>query len=294
MVWTILLMAAGAAGAFPPSTDVCGPCNADSMPLSFAVAGESWENSTPSVRDTAFLSSSREEGEEEQQSGPYLQELFLGMVIYPQEQGEWQLTWGYYDHVETNRDSQVFFEVEYGITDQLQIGLEVPVEFSTEEESFEGMRNLGVGLYWNFYNDPRTGRAYGIGFDCGLPVDAPAGESRTIAYEPFAVAYQDFSEFALNISAALEVQNPLTPGEPTETTGDLDFAIFRRIGCVTPILELGVEITSQEVPVRLAPGLYWNLCDEGVDFAISFPVGLNDDAPDFGVFLLAIVEIEGA
>lgn len=241
--------------------------------------------------DVHFASYRDESDEDSDQFEPYLEEIFLGFVIYPQEQGEVQLTWGYFDHVETDHDSLFLFEVEYGITDRLQIGVALPADFMPEE-SFDGVRHVGVELYWNFYSNPNTGRGYGVGFELGLPTDAPTGDSRTYVYEPFAVAYQDFQSFAVNISGALEVEDALDPSEPTETSGELAAAVFGPVGNFTPMLELGVEIEADETPIRLAPGLYWSPCDKPVDFAIAFPIGLNRDAPDLGIFLLAIIEFD--
>jgi hypothetical protein len=227
--------------------------------------------------------------EEEDGVKIYLEEVFLGTVVYPQEQNELQLTWGYYHGVESDRDSLLFFETEYGLTDRLQIGFEVPVDFIREEERFDGMRNVGLELYYNFYNDRRRGRAYGVGFELGFPTDSTGDEPRAFIYEPFFVAFQDFGNFAVNFSAAVEIEEPVVE-EDNETTGDLAVAIFRSAGRFTPILEAAVEISADNTPARLAPGLYWRSPKKGVDFAVSLPVGLNSDAPDIGVFVFAIWE----
>ena len=233
-----------------------------------------------------------EEEEEEDQVTPIIEELFLGTVVYPQEQDEVQLTFGYFEGLQTLGNSELLFEVEYGITDRLQIGFGVPVESAENDEPFTGVRNLDLELYYNFYNEPKTGRAYGVGFEFGLPVDAAAGESRTCVYEPFFVAYQEYCDFALNISAALEIEDPFADDDATETAGDIAFGIIGKAGDYVPLLELQVEIASQETPVLLAPGLYMSSFIKPFDVAVSFPIGLNDDAPDFAVFFLAVVEFE--
>jgi hypothetical protein len=68
--------------------------------------------------------------------------------------------------------------------------------------------------------------------------------------------------------------------------------VFRPVGKFVPILEVDLEIAPDEVPVRLAPGLYWHPFDKFLDLAISCPIGLNNDAPDIGLFLLAIMEFD--
>ena len=234
-----------------------------------------------------------DDNEDEDQVTSIIEELFLGKVVYPQDKDELQLTFGYFDGVGAAGNSELLFEIEYGITDRFQIGFEVPIESVKEERPFEGVRNLGFELYYNFYNERSTGRAYGVGLEFGVPVDAAAGESRAHVYEPFFVAYQEYRDFALNISAALEIEDPFAAGA-TETAGDIAFGLIGKAGNIVPLLELQVEIASDETPVLLAPGFYVSSFIKPFDVAVSFPIGLNDDAPDFAVFFLAIVEFEAA
>lgn len=233
-----------------------------------------------------------EDEEDDTQVTPIVEELFLGFIVYPQEKDEVQLTFGYFDGIEAVGNTRTAFEIEYGITDRFQIGLEVPVESVEEEEPFNGVRNLGLELYYNFYNDRHSGRAYGVGFEFGLPVDSPSGESRAYVYEPFAVAYQEFRSFALNLSGAVEIEDPLDPDGATETAGELAIGLIGKAPRIVPLLEWSVEIAPGETPVLLAPGLYCRRCCGPVDCAVSFPIGLNDEAPDFAVFFFAVVEFE--
>ena len=249
-----------------------------------------------SVHDAKENAAEKENGDdkdekEEDQVTPIVEELFLGKVVYPQEKDEVQLTLGYFDGVEAVGNSELLFEIEYGITDRFQIAFEVPIESVKDETPFEGVRNLGFELYYNFYNERSTGRAYGVGFEFGLPVDAAAGESRAVAYEPFFVAYQEYNDFALNLSAALEIDDPFAAGT-TKTTEDLAFGLIGKAGYIVPLLELRAEIAPDETPVLLAPGFYVKSFIKPFDVAVSFPIGLNHDAPDFGVYFLAVVEFE--
>lgn len=223
----------------------------------------------------------------------YMEELFLGRVVYPQDKGEVQITEGYFKGVESVSDAVLFTEVEYGITDRFQLSLEVPVEFNPGE-SFDGVRALGVEAYWNFYSDRATGRALGAGFEVGAPLDAPEDEPRQVIYEPFFIAYQDFGGVAANFSAAVEIEDPVSGDERAETTGELAAAVFGAVGPFVPMLECQVEIGPEETPARLAPGLYVRRFWNAVDVGASLPVGLNRDAPEIGVFMFAIVEFETA
>jgi hypothetical protein len=225
----------------------------------------------------------------DQQVTAYIEELFLGKIVYPQEAGEMQLTGGYFQEGKGPHDSSFLLEVEYGITDQLQIGSEVTSQFA-RGETFQDLQQCSIEVYYNFHSDRRTGRASGLGFEFGLPVDSTAEGPRACVYEPFLVSYQDFDAFALNMSAALEIADPVARGEATEFAGDVTFAIFRRVDRIATIVEANVEVDSEESPVRLAPGLYWRPFDVALDVAVSLPIGLNEDAPVLGLFLLAVFE----
>jgi hypothetical protein len=90
----------------------------------------------------------------------------------------------------------------------------------------------------------------------------------------------------------LQVEDSLTAGEGTGTSGEVAAGIIAKADKVVPLLEFDVEIASQETPVRLAPGLYVRALLKPIDVAVSFPIGLNDDAPDFAVYLLAVMEFD--
>jgi len=230
-----------------------------------------------------------DEDNDDEQITPYIEELFLGKIVYPQEAGEVQLTGGYFHGDEGPDDSTSLFEIEYGITDQLQIGVEAATH-SARGESFQDLQQCSVEVYCNFYSDRRTGGAYGVGFEFGLPVEATADEPRACVYEPFFVAYQDYHAFAVNLSAALEIADPVVRGGETDVGGDVTLAGFRRVDKVATILEANVEFDSEESPLRLAPGLYWRPFEVPLDLAVSLPIGLNGDAPNLGAYALVIYE----
>lgn len=304
-VYAVLLTAAFCSAA--PAQDVSALSRFDSLAVSNSLS----DNTPPGSVDSASRRFAKRptvahdaaarfdddddfsEGEgDDNQVTPLIEELFLGTVVYPQEQDEVQLTFGYFDGVGRADNSQVFFELEYGITDYFQIGFEVPYEFVEQEEPFEGTRNLGLELYYNFYSDRRTGRSYGVGFEFGLPIDSAEDDSQAYEYETFFVAYQEYCNFAVNLYGAVEIEDPQDASEATETSGDVSVGFILKADRIVPLLELDVEIASEETPVRLAPGLYFGSLMEPVDFAVSLPIGLNGDAPDFAVYLLAIIEFE--
>ena len=221
----------------------------------------------------------------------FFQELFLGQMIHPQEKGEVQLTTGYFSAVETKHDARIPVAIEYGITDSFQIALGLPVDFKRLPERGEGVGNIELEGYWNFYNNPDTGWAYGVGFGLGLPNATMEVGDRAMIYEPFVVACRQYGSVGFNVSAGLEVKDFLDPEGQTEVQGNLALAVYRRFGRFIPLLELSTEIEEQ-TKVRLAPGIYWRPSWTRAEIGVSLPIGLTAATPDFGVFLLATVEFE--
>jgi hypothetical protein len=257
----------------------------DIVPFPFAETGDE--------RVMRDANRGEERDDADDQVPAYIQELFLGTIVYPQEQGEVQLTGGYFHGHESAHDSTFLFEIEYGITDRFQIGAEVASQH-VPDETFQDSQQCSIEAYYNFYSNRRTGRAYGIGFEYGLPIDAAGGEPRTSVYEPFLVAYQDYRDFALNLSAAMEIADPTPDAKKTEVGGDVSLAAFRRVGRMATILEANVEWDREVSLVRIAPGWYWQPFDAPLDLAVSFPIGLTDDTPDWSVFFLAIFEFDAS
>jgi len=223
---------------------------------------------------------------------PFFQELFLGELVYPQEQGEIQFTTGFLTATETKHDSRLPVIIEYGITDRLQIAVGLPIDFQQGQESADGVGNIELEGFWNFYNDAQSGWAAGIGFGLGLPAATPDVGDRALLYEPFLAACRQFDNLDFNASAGLEIKDFLDDAQPTEVNGVMALAAFRRFDRLIPLIELRVELEASGTPVRLAPGLIWQPPATSAELGISFPVGLTDDAPDFAVFFLATIELE--
>ena len=227
------------------------------------------------------------------------QELFLGEIVYPQDRGEIQLTtavlWGH----DGPRDVRIPIIFEYGITDRFQVAAIIPINFSSSGEdparitgNVEYMGNVELDAYWSFLNDAKTGRAAGIGFAVGLPIDTEETIEKAYVYEPYLILYQASDLLNVNFTANLEVENFVEAGEETEVNGALGVALFKQYKPYAYILELGVDIEKDRTPVRLAPGAYYHWPDSIWEFGVSLPIGLNSDAPDFGFFAVLTFEFD--
>ena len=217
-----------------------------------------------------------------------IQELFLGFVVYPQDRGEVQFTTGFFHGFKSSTDGLLPVEIEYGLTDRFQLGLEVPIEFLHDDTGIKrGVGQIELTPYYNFYSSRESQSAYGVGFSFVFPSASTDIGPRACTYEPFFVAYHKFPAFAVNFSSSLAIEDSLKRGEQSEVSGDLDLAFFRQIGKFVPILEANVEIERQTTSMRLAPAIFWKPV-RGREFGVSIPIGLSGEAAHMGVFVLLI------
>jgi hypothetical protein len=161
----------------------------------------------------------------------------------------------------------------------------LPVGFNRFRGASDGLGNVELESYWNFCNDRQTGRAYGVGFNLGLPATSQDVGDKALIYEPFFVVYRQFGEIGFNASAGLEVKNFLN-GEKTELEGDIALAAFRKVGPFVPLIELGLQVEEEKTELRLAPGLYWHPRWMKPEIGVSFPIGMTPATPNFGAWLL--------
>ncbi|NQT12616.1 MAG: hypothetical protein HQ582_07705 [Planctomycetes bacterium] len=241
----------------------------------------------------ALMMSSAAEGQE-RALDEFFQELFLGESVYPQESKELQFTTGFLWRHEGRHDHRLPVLLEYGITDRFQVALELPVDWVRDDDQRHGgVGNIELETYWNFLNNPSSGWAAGVGFGLGFPAATDEVGDDAYLYEPFFVAYRQVGDCAaFNVSAGLEIEDPRHEDE-TEVAGEVAAALIRRCDPFVLLLEAGVEIETDETPVRLAPGVYWQPDDANWEIGVSLPIGLSSDAPDIGVFALWTVEFGG-
>ena len=108
----------------------------------------------------------------------FVEELFLGEIVYPQDQGEFQFTTGY---LKANKGNDFLFGAkgeddfeipllfEYGLTGYVQLVAEVLIGFKrTGRADREEVGKVESTVYLDFLNDPRSGRARGYGMALGL------------------------------------------------------------------------------------------------------------------------------
>jgi hypothetical protein len=149
--------------------------------------------------------------EEEAESEQLIQEVFDTELVYPQEQGEVQLTTAPSWSTGHGERYQLPLVVEYGLTDAWQVEAEWIAYQNFEargESSTAGIGDVELGTKYSFMNLGETGAHAALGFELAIPTGDPDRElsegmmeyepSLMLAYDlPKAGGSQVFSQFGL-------------------------------------------------------------------------------------------------
>jgi hypothetical protein len=178
-------------------------------------------------------------------------------------------------------------ELEYGLTRRLQLELEVPyrrVESASEATRSE-VGDAELGLKYGYGRG--GGRAYAVAVD----FEAPTGDrSESLGRGRWAAEFAWLASFeSCGFGAHFEIGGEIEESEgPEEAFANvaLDF------GTTMPGLnwQLAANLKSGEgrTAVALAPGARWAYRGEGLEefsLSVGLPIGLSDDAEDWGILL---------
>jgi hypothetical protein len=147
-----------------------------------------------------------------------LQELFITTAVYPQRQGELQVTLLPELRNGRNRnrvDVPIF--LEYGLTNQWQIELKWNAFTAVSNPSDQGIGDLKLETLYSSINTAGTTNHWALGFKFTIPtgnVDTELGEG-FLKYEPFFILARDFPELyrlqlfsQIGVSLVQRVKNP--------------------------------------------------------------------------------------
>ena len=240
--------------------------------------------------------------------------LFLLEEAYTQDQGEWQfsLSLGYFDNLEEEEtDEQAVVDkrtdlwagllgVEYGITDRLQIELELPYLRQEIEEADETSRDSGIGdvefaLGYALIEEQRNAPQ----LTAGLEVVAPTGDednglgAGAWGWGPFvALSKQVIPKLYLHANLAYQMTNDAEEDGEKQDERELEYgiaAVYQPTDELDLILELvgayekekNDEATEHSNALQLVPGIKYEMENE-LQVGAAVVVGLNNDTFDIG------------
>jgi|GEM_PF-4444548 len=232
-----------------------------------------------------------DDDESDSDFSPWLEELPLGDSPFPQEAGEWQLTFSV-EHFEDDDDDEsvtdLSLEIEYGITDWLQFGVAVPYRFfdphTAGEEDASGFGDVQLEVLLRLLEGEFWIVSFGaeVAFDTGDET-RELGEGNTVYELAFHAGcqlgpVQIYSSLGAEIERdeLLLVYGLTIVGEP--------------MGPVTLLVEWTGEYNESGVHESfIAPGIAVELIDD-VELLFAVPVGLTTASEDWGAVLRLAIE----
>jgi hypothetical protein len=224
-----------------------------------------------------MLSSGVAAKDSDDESAELLNELFLSEGAAVQEAGEWQITLspGYEKSLTYSR-IEVVLELEYGITDQLQIGLEyLPyIRFDPaagRRESGDG--NIEIGLQYGWQDVGESGLDVAIAWSHEFAQGNAAaigepGEPAEDEDEIFIVIDAPI-EAIENARAFVQIGSELTDDE-NETF--INAGLYLRLGTTV----LSAEFNWQDDQSFITPGVT-RVLNNGVEVGVGLPVGIDGE-----------------
>ncbi len=228
---------------------------------------------------------------------PLSQELFLGESPFVQEQGEVQfgvsLSRLKFDEnfSENKSETDLTFEFEYGITDALTIGLEIPwVSFKTaeiDEEDQSGLGDAGITLLYGLVNSEEFVLTLGAEFNLRTGDEEKELGEEESEWEPSISMASQVGDAQFMLSLGAEISD-------LETEKFYAAALSFPMGEMVGIVEASGTMADEEDEgdtSYITPGLLWEIGDEA-EFQIGIPIGLNDDSADTGIIIKWNIEFE--
>jgi len=198
----------------------------------------------------------------------YIQEFFLFDAVRNQERGELQLTVG----LDTRRTigTTAMLKMEYGVTERLQVGFDLPSGMSEEENAEDSarLRTINLGFRYQILKS-NAPFALSVGLDSGIPVSSGAEAE----FQPTILAAKSFRSVQIHASAAAEIES-----------GEDRPGYEYNLGSVYPIhrfwfptLEFSGRNFHGKEAFYLTPGLYRRI-RHSFEIGVGVPLAIGGNA----------------
>jgi hypothetical protein len=224
-----------------------------------------------------------------------LEELFQSEIVFPQDEGEIQITvapqyhWG-----RDARRTELGLGFEYGVTDAFQIGAEL-VSFARHDPrgagAHEGIGDIELSARHSWMNIGGSRTHAALGLEVTLPTgdeNRELGEGE-FGFAPSAVVAVDLARGA-QVFANFGVEFQPGADEAEERSQwFLNVGAFAPIGDFTATFEWNL---SEHEGNYVTPGLVWRFA-EGFEFGVGVPIGVNGAADRYRVIAMLTHEFGG-
>jgi hypothetical protein len=211
----------------------------------------------------------------------YIQEFFLSDAVRCQERGEWQLTAGVDFRPSVGTVS--LLKTEYGVTNRLQLGVELPYGL-TEEESPETRSRWSTASLGVEYQIIR--RDYPFALSAGIAFGIPVRSNGEVEYEPTILMAKSFRKLQIHASFVADIEEE----KPSFQYNVASVYPVRRHWF--PTFEFNGRSLHGKPASYLTPGLYRHL-GHRLEFGAGVPLGVGGTAGRAGIVGKLTWEIGG-
>ena len=237
-----------------------------------------------------------------------IQEMFQSNLVYPQEKDEIQFTlFPSFKKSQNAQNIRTLFEVEYGITDALQVIFEwdgLLYKNPRSNPAIAGVGNIEVGAQysWMGMGDGNTHFSFGnlIEFPVG-PVESGLTEG-FLEIQPFIVLARDFPEFnqsqvflEFGFDWVKQIRNVPESIEPETNNISWNIGAFYPIELWRATLEINGNNNKLDGgsinEIYITPGTIYKLSREW-EIGMATPIGITKTSDDYRVIGYLMWEFE--
>jgi hypothetical protein len=214
-----------------------------------------------------------------------VEELFFAQTAYPQERHSLQVTLvGLYLNGNDTHDAEAVLELEYGITDRFQLGLELPALWrETDGSTDSGPGDIEFGALFAL-TEPGKPFTLSVAGAFRFPTgdeEQELGEENA-AFEPALLSSWDTGPVILHAAVGVEMG-------PDDRSLNYSAAVEAPVNDFSFVAELAGESEEEATELYAVAGIIWRFADDA-EFGLGAPVGLTEAAADWGVIATFTVE----
>ena len=201
----------------------------------------------------------------------YIQEFFLSDAVRCQEKGEWQLTAGVdsRQHIGTSG----LLKTQYGLTNRLQLGVELPYGL-TEEETHETQSRWSTASLGVEYQILQNNQPFAL--SAGIAIGVPVRSHGEVEYEPTLVIAKAFRKLQIHASFVADI-------EEEKPSFQYNLAsVYQIQRHWFPTFEFNGRSLHGDAAFYLTPGLYRHLAHR-FEIGAGFPLGVGGTAGRLGI-----------
>ena len=237
-----------------------------------------------------------------------IQEMFQSNLVYPQEKDEIQFT--LFPSFRKNKSAQkarTLFEVEYGVTDELQVIFEwegLLYQNLKSEPAIGGVGNIEIGAQYSWMGLGDGNTHFSFGTLTELPVGSLENGLTEGFFEvqPFIVLARDFPElnqsqifFEFGYDWVKQIRNVPESSEPEVDNISWNIGAFFPIERWRATLEINGNINKLDGgsinDIYITPGTIYKLSKEW-EIGIATPIGVTETSDDYRVVGYLMWEFE--